>query len=320
MQYKEKAFLSIVVYLRNASVELEKSLNALQGEVRKHFEWYEFILVDDFSSDDTFQKGTELLNNLNMNGVVIRLSRFHGKELAMLCGADKSMGDYVFQMESLAIDYPHTLLMEMFEKAKDGHEVVIACPNQTQLLSSIFFYKIFNKISYLDISVQSERLSLMNRRALNAILSVNERIRFRKVLINLVGFRPTIVSFNVTNENFKNRSSFLFRMKLAVEMIVFHTNIGHRLPIWMAFGFLLFSFSTSGFAASAYWFRAEVVSGWTSLMIFLSFAFSGLFMILGILSEYIVKILRETINLPLYTIQHEYSSYPDKLSKVRRKV
>jgi polyisoprenyl-phosphate glycosyltransferase len=315
MQYKEKTFLSFIVYLRNTSEELEKSLNALQEEVRRHFELYEFILVDDFSSDDTYKKGIELLNKLNMNGVVLRLSRFHGKELAMLCGADKSMGDYVFQMESLVIDYPLTLLMEMVEKVKDGNEVVIACPNQTQLLSSIFFYKIFNNISYLDISVQSERLSLMNRRALNAILSVNERIRFRKVLINLVGFRPTVVPFDVTNDKFKNRSSFLFRMKLAIEMIVFHTNFGLRLPIMMAFGFLFFSFSVSGYAASAFWFRAEVVSGWTSLMIFLSFSFSGLFIILGILSEYFLKVLKETGNLPLYTVKNEYSYYPDKFNK-----
>jgi polyisoprenyl-phosphate glycosyltransferase len=315
MQYKEKSFLSFIVYLRNASAEMEKFLNALQEEVQKHFEWYEFILVDDFSSDDTYQKGTELLNKLDMNGVVIRLSRFHGKELAMMCGADKSMGDYVFQMESLAIDYPLTLLMGMFEKAKDGHEVVIACPNQAQSLFSKFFYLIFNKISYLDITVQSERLSLMNRRSLNAILSVNERIRFRKVLINLVGFRPTILSFNVTNKNFKNRASFLYRMKLALEMIVFHSNFGLKLPIWMAVGFLFFSFTTSGFAAWAYWFNAEVVTGWTSLVIFLSLSFSGLFIILGILSEYIVKILRETTNLPLYTVQHEYSSYSVNVKK-----
>ena len=58
-----------------------------------------------------------------------------------------------------------------------------------------------------------------------------------------------------------------------------------------------------------YFFLADVAGvGWVSIMGFMSISFSGLFFLLGILSEYVTKILREIVNIPIYTIGQTYTS------------
>jgi dolichol-phosphate mannosyltransferase len=67
--------------------------------------------------------------------------------------------------------------------------------------------------------------------------------------------------------------------------------------------FLAISVFMIGYALFMYFFKQAIVEGWTSLMILVAFGFSGIFFILGMLGEYIGRILTETQNRPSYTIR-----------------
>src|SRR3989339_319359 len=306
MEFKEKPFVSIVVYLYNSSKEIEAFLKNISNIISSKFENYEYIFVDDFSQDGTYEKLIEVTKTMKIKVSIIRLARKHNKELALLAGADKSVGDYIFEFETPIIDYPTELINEMYNRTKKGYDVVTLEPTKRAFFTKVFYF-LFNKFSYIDYNVYTERIILYSRRAMNSILNINEKIRNRKALLFLTGFMKTNIRFSSINNNYRDTRKFFEKIQMAVEILVSYSSIGTKLPIFLSIIFILFSICASLFAVYIRYFKAGIVSGWASMIIFLSISFAGLFFILGILSEYISKILKESINIPLYTIQKMYS-------------
>jgi len=308
MQYKnkEQAFVSIIVYLYNASQRIDTFLRKINPVIKSKFKHYEYILVDDFSKDGTYEKAIEVTKMMDIKATIIRLARKHNKELSLLAGTDKSVGDYIFEFETPIIDYPLTVIDDMFDKTKKGYDVAALEPTKRSFSTKVFYY-LFNKFSYLDYDIYSERVTLYSRRALNSILNINEKIRSRKALLFLTGFIKTTIKFEPTNKEYKDTRKFFEKLQIAIEFLVSYSSIGTKLPIFLSAVFILFSASVSIFALFTWIRMSGMTRGWTSIIIFLSISFAGVFFILGIFSEYISKILKESINVPLYTIQKQHS-------------
>lgn len=307
MRYKEKPFVSIVVYLHNSSKDVDNFLRKINQVIESKFEYFEYIMVDDFSEDGTYEKAIEIAKAMKIKVSIIRLARKHNKELALLAGADKSVGDYIFEFETPIIDYPLEIINEMFDKTKEGYDVVTLEPTKRTFSTKIFYY-LFNKFSYIDYDIYTERVALYSRRAMNSILNINEKIRSRKALLFLTGFVKTNIKFAPINKKYRDTRRFFEKVQLAIEFLVSYSSIGTKLPIFLSIVFILFSISASFFALYIRFFKSGIVSGWASMIIFLSISFAGVFFILGILSEYISKILKESINTPLYTIKKQHSN------------
>lgn len=307
MKYKEKPFVSIVVYLHNSSKDVDGFLRDINQVIESKFEYFEYILVDDFSEDGTYEKAIEAAEAIKIKASIIRLARKHNKELALLAGADKSVGDYIFEFETPIIDYPLKMINEMFDKTKEGYDVVTLEPTKRMLSTKVFYY-LFNKFSYIDYDIYTERVAVYSRRAMNSILNINEKIRSRKALLFLTGFVKASIKFEPINNKYKDTRRFFEKVQLAMEFLVSYSSIGTKLPIFLSIVFALFSISASFFALYIRFFKLGIVSGWASMIIFLSISFAGVFFILGILSEYISKILKESINAPLYTIKKQHSN------------
>ena len=91
---KEKAFLSIVVYVYNAENTIESFLGAYHKFLEEHFENFELILVNDASTDRTVER-IENSGYLTGNILLVDLSWHHRTELAIVAGSDLAMGDFV---------------------------------------------------------------------------------------------------------------------------------------------------------------------------------------------------------------------------------
>lgn len=308
MPYKERAFISLVVYLYNDSSRIDGFLKEINSLIDSKFEHYEYILVDDFSADDTYAKCLESVKKLRLKASVMRMSRKHQKELALFAGADKAVGDFVYEFETTVIDYPLKLLAEMFDKLKTGHDIIALEPAD-KTFSSKLFYFLFNRFSYMGSNIYTERVTLSTRRALNSTLNINEKIRSKKALAFLAGFSKLSISYQPINNDYIDTRKFFEKLQTAVEFLISYSNIGTRIPIFISIAFAIFSVWMSIFALCTWISMSGITRGWTSIMIFLSTCFAGVFFILGILSAYITKILKESINIPLYTIQKQHSTY-----------
>lgn len=302
---KEKPFISIVVYLHNHQDEIADFLRLMDALMNENFEGYEFILVNDCSTDKTLEIAKETIGDIKCSVSIINLTRKHDAEIAMLAGADKSIGDYVFEIDSPIIDYPLGLLIEVYKKATSGYDIVAAVPNIPVKFSQTVFYKLINKLSNFDIILTLESFRIVSRRALNSILDITEKTRYRKGLYSYIGFSKTRLWYNkINNKSTIIERNFSEKISLGLDIVVSFTRLGLIISLYLSIILFLFSVGMGLYALYNYFFLENIAGlGWVSIIAFLGIGFSGIFFILGMVVNYASKILIEAQNRPLYNVK-----------------
>lgn len=299
---KEEAFVSVLVYIRNSEDSIKKFLLNLDKFFLQNFKNYEIILLDDFSTDKTMEKINSIKGKLNKQLVVVKMAWPHGNEFTMLAGTELSIGDYIFEIESTTMDCPIETLRRLFDKATEGFDLVAAVPNSGVSFSSRVFYTLLNKLSYLTFDLYTERLRIVSRRALNSALKSREKIRYRKALYKLSGFPSTSIKYSSKLKSKPNRS-IRDSVALAVEVLLLFSNLGPNLSFFAAFIFIIISILFGVYVLYVYLTFNSVLSGWTTIMLFLSVGFSGVFFILGLIGKYVSMLMMEIKNRQSYSIE-----------------
>ena len=312
---KEKPFISVVVYLYNNEDEIAHFLKSIDSILHKNFENYEVIMVNDASTDKTFERVKEAIQNISADVSIINLTRKHNVEIAMMAGTDKSIGDYVFEMDSPIIDYPMELVFDIYKKAIGGYDIVAAVPNVRIAWTSKLFYALINKFSYWEINLTPESFRIVSRRALNSILNITEKTRYRKGIHSYIGFLKTKVRYDKINKKSAIMKRNIYdKIVLGLDILISFTNIANLIAIYLSVILLFFSIGIGIYALYSLIFLENIAgSGWASIISFLSIAFSGIFFILGIVSNYTSKILIEVQNRPLYNIKSIEMHHSEKL-------
>ncbi|HET9720696.1 MAG TPA: glycosyltransferase family 2 protein [Solirubrobacteraceae bacterium] len=190
--------LSVVapVYNEVALVEAfyKRVIAALQGIP------FELVLVDDGSSDGSL----EVLERLAESDPRVRLvvlSRNFGHQLALTAGLDHAGGDVVVMLDADLQDPPE-LIVTMLEHWREGCDVVYAVRNQRagesrfKLATAAGFYRIFDWLAQVELQHNSGDFRLLDRRALDALMSMRERARFLRGMTVWVGFRQAAVAYD----------------------------------------------------------------------------------------------------------------------------
>lgn len=312
---KEKAFVSVVLYLQNRAPEIPQFLPALDGFMSDNFENYEIIAVNDFSSDGSDERIRAAAQSLKRDITLVNLAWRHGPEKGVMAGVDLAIGDYVFEIEMDKLNYPLGLLYELFKEAGKGFDIVSASPASKQNWGDILFFRLFNKISYLPFDIYKETARIVSRRAINSILGMNEQIIYRKILYKFSGFPSKVLMYEPVASASSSAStatssasqirglSLREKMRLAMDVFVSFSNIGTDISVAMSSLFLIISVLLGVYALAIYFTQSGVVPGWTTQVLFMSFCFSGVFMVLGLQSKYISIILFEAKGRPNYTVR-----------------
>ncbi|WIM39759.1 glycosyltransferase [Paenibacillus sp. PK4536] len=313
---KEPVFVSVVMYTYNDEHVIADALIKMDQKISASFKNYELILVNDASTDKTLENAREAIAKLHGDTTIINLSRKHGVESSMMAGLNKSIGDFVFEVESMDVNYSFELLYEMFKVATGkGYDIVAATSGQTGWKSKLF-YKLLNSMSYLNLSLSTENVRLVTRRALNAMLNLKEKVRYRKALYEFTGYSKTLISYK-TDKADSHRKMNRENFSLAIDALVSFSNAGLKLSHYLSIAFFLFSIFMGAYALYNYFFNKSVVEGWTTLMIIICFGFAGMFFIIGIIGEYIARILIETQNRPFYSAS-SVEMYKEKRQSVNK--
>ncbi len=115
---KEKVFVSVVLYACNDEETVGNALFEIDQVMHQHYENYEIILVNDGSHDRTLDRARSATEGLRGTISIINLSRKHGTERAMTAGLNKSMGDFVFEIDSTSFDFPIEIIPALQKKSK----------------------------------------------------------------------------------------------------------------------------------------------------------------------------------------------------------
>ena len=307
---KNKAFISLVVYLHNDTDSIEEFIRTISPVINDNFELNEFIFIDDGSTDDTYTKITGLIEKMKINAFVFSLAYRHNKESALLAGVDKSVGDFVYQFESSIIDYPTDFIIDMFDEIKSGgYDIISLRPIGQYLKYQTIYNYLFNMLSFRSMNVAEERITLSTRKALNSLSSINERLRYNKALVNLLGLYVRNMSYRPINDKYSDNRSNAHLLKIFFINVISYTNIGTKLSFYISFIFILCSIYFGIQILYLFFINNEVVSDLNSLMLFLSMSFSAMFLVFGVLNSNITKTLKEIVNYPSYNIKKSYKHF-----------
>lgn len=263
---------------------------------------YEIIFVNDGSPDDSEIILEEICSN-DPHTIAIIHSRNFDSQNSFSSGMKIASGDAVILLDGDLQDPPE-LIEDFFKKWINGFDVVYGerVNRDTSFFMNIsykFFYKVFNKLSYISIPLNAGDFSLMDRKVVNAINSMKESDRFIRGLRAWVGFKQIGVPYKRPERRFgKSTNNFFKNIRWAKRGIFSFTHLPLEImSIISYFIFFLSSLAIMVYVVS-YFIKDEVPQGITTLIVLILFLGSMQLLSISILSEYISKILDETKKRP----------------------
>lgn len=319
MDNKEKNFVSAVVYVHNAENRIERFLTTVFDVMQNNFEHSEIICVNDNSDDasvSAIKKVCEAMSSSVDSGKsttsisILNMSFFHGRELAMNAGVDLSIGDFVFEFDNTCLDFDKEEIMKVYRKSLEGFDIVCAAPDRKERLSSHLFYKVFDKFTDISYKMTTESFRILSRRVINRISSMNKTIPYRKAVYATSGLKSFLIKYEVKDESVaQDKLEKGYRRGLAMDSLILFTDLGYKFASAMTIFMMLISVIVVIYTVVIY-AMANPVAGWTTTILFLSFAFFGLF---GILT-FVIKYLQLIIDLVFKRKHYSFESI-EKLTK-----
>jgi polyisoprenyl-phosphate glycosyltransferase len=268
---------------------------------------FELVLVDDGSSDGTPMK-LEALAAGDPRVRVVYLSRNFGHQTALTAGLDHARGDAVVMLDADLQDPPE-VITTMIDHWRAGCDVVYAVREQRdgesrfKLTTARWFYRLFDKLAQVELQQNSGDFRLLDRRPLDALLSMRERNRFLRGMTVWVGYTQAAVPYHRDPRYAGETKYTLPRMlKFSLDAI---SSFSHR-PLQLAtlLGFLI---STLAFIAipvvAVLRILGSYLPGFSAVTI-LILLLGGIELIaIGIIGEYVGRIYDEVKGRPLYLVR-----------------
>lgn len=267
---------------------------------------YELVLIDDGSPDDSWAVICDQAKRYPTLRA-IRLSRNFGKEAALVAGLEMSRGDIVIVMDADG-QHPPTLLPAMIEAWQDGNVDIVEAVKASRGRETLFskftawvFYLLWNKLSGFELRGASD-YKLLNRRAVNAYLQMEERNVFFRGMTAWLGFRRVQIPFEVAERSGGSSGWSVFRLtRLAITGITAFSALPLQLVTFVGFLFLAFSVIFGVYTLVLQLYGLSV-SGFATVILLILFTGSMLMISLGIVGVYLERIYEEIKFRPRYVI------------------
>lgn len=301
---KEKIFISSIIYVYNNQQSIYQFLTFLNRELNEYFEHFEIICVNDASKDDSVKEIQDFSKkNPDCQISILNMGFYQGLELSMVAGMDLSIGDFIFEFDTIHIDYRPEIIFSIYNHCLKGYDIVSASPQTKRNGFSQLFYMIFNKYSETEYLLKPETFRIMSRRAANRIHGISVTIPYRKAVYANCGLKIDTIVYDCSNIQKKsNQAEFNKNIDTALDAIILHTNFAYKCSVTLSFLMMMIAFLLGLYAVFIY-IGGNPVAGWTTTILFLACVFGGLFMVLTIIIKYISLILKIVFNKQKYIIE-----------------
>jgi glycosyltransferase involved in cell wall biosynthesis len=302
--------LSVVVPVKNEEdgiLPFIERVGSILDNVAADGGW-EILFVDDGSTDATLAAIVAAnLSDARVRG--LSLSRNFGKEAALSAGLDHARGAAVIPMD-VDMQDPPEVLPEMVAKWRAGHEMVFGIRRSraedsfAKRVTAGLFYRAHNMVSADKIPENAGDFRLMDRKIVDVIRAMPERNRFMKGLFAWAGFRQASVEYDrAERETGTTKFNYWKLWTLALDGITSASTVPLR--IWSYIGAIvaLFAMGYAGLIAVQTIIFGNSVPGYASIMTSVLFLGGVQLISLGVLGEYVGRILTETKQRPLYVVR-----------------
>ena len=266
---------------------------------------HELLFVDDGSRDKTWAE-IRKASETNPHVVGVHFSRNFGKEAAMFAGLEQAKGDCCVVIDC-DLQHPPEKIVEMYRLWEEGYEVVEGVKEDRgeesgfHKFASLSFYRLISKATGLDMSSSSD-FKLLDRKVVDTLNKMPERIVFFRALSFWVGFRRAEVSYRV-QERTAGVSKWSTRslIKYAINNIGSFSSAPLHL-ITLLGVLMLVTAVVFGVVALVQKITGTALGGFTTVILLLLFASSVIMISLGIIGYYIARIYEELKGRPRYII------------------
>ena len=301
------SLISVVIPVYQEGANLENTLDIINDELEGLDDFYELILVDDGSRDNTWEIIQSMAKN-NNKIYAIRLSRNFGKEAALCAGLESAKGAAAIVMDG-DLQHPPNLISKIVKIWKETNvnivEAVKSKRGKESLLEkcgSKLFYIIFNRLSGFDLTNASD-FKLIDRKVIDAWLSMGEKNLFFRGMIHWLGFKMSQIPFEVAERaGGKSKWSFIKLMNLSLTGIAAFSSIPLHLISVIGSVFILGSIILGG---QVFYLKitGQAASGFATVILLLLIIGGTTMISLGIIGEYLAKIYTEVKGRPRYIIE-----------------
>lgn len=268
---------------------------------------FEAIFIDDGSQDDSLET-LRALCAAEPRFRALSFSRNFGKEVAIAAGLDEARGRAVVIMDS-DLQHPPEVIPLFIARWREGFKNVYgqrtdrATDPKLRMVLTRLFYRLIDHFGDVSLPPGAGDFRLLDRQAVDALLTMRERARFNKGLFAWIGFKSIGVPFEVESRASGASKFNLPRLiRFALDGIMSFSSI--PLKVWTYVGLAISCFALG--MAAYYWARTMLFGvdtpGFPTLVVSIAF-FSGVQLIsLGVLGEYIARIFNEVKGRPLYLV------------------
>lgn len=301
--------LSVVVSVYNeekALREFYKETNKILEQIRKSGWEHELIFVNDGSSDNSLSILEELAKE-DLDVKLISFSRNFGHEAAMIAGIDHSTGDGIICMDA-DLQHPPECIPKIIEKFDAGYEVInmVRTKNESagliKNITSSGFYWLINHISDVHFEPNASDFFAISRHVAQVLKdNYREKVRFLRGYVQNVGFKKTNIEYEararVAGESkYSIKKLFIF----SINTILCFSNMPLKLGIYAgvfsaALGVLVMVYTLCT--------RQGAPSGYATIVVLLCFMFAMMFLLIGIIGEYIAILFTELKDRPVYIVE-----------------
>src|SRR4051795_8126441 len=296
--------LSVVVPLRDE----EGTVRALHERVGSALSGvpFELILVDDASTDGT-AKLLDALAGEDPHVRVLHLARGFGHQAALTAGLEHARGDCVAMLDGDLQDPPE-LLPKMLGHWRSGSDVVSAVrtdragESRVKLTTARWFYRLFAKLSDLDLTQDAGDFRLLDRRALDSLLSLRERNRFLRGMSAWVGYTQTSVPYE-RDARHAGETKFTLRKMLRFSLDAITSFSWRPLQLATVLGFLLSLVALLTIpVVIGLRLAGETIPGFATVLCIVLLLGGIQLITMGIIGEYVGRIYDEVKGRPLYLV------------------
>jgi glycosyltransferase involved in cell wall biosynthesis len=307
----ERPEISCVVPAYNEAGNIVKTITAIAEEMIQLRRDFEIIIVDDGSADTTIMEACSLLEQYPVR--VICLSRNFGKENAITAGMKAARGSACIVIDA-DLQEPIAYLKIFIEQWDEGFQMVYGVrahrddESYLKRKASNFFYWVMDKTTEVSIPAHARDFRLMDRKVMDAILSLPERNRFMKGLYSWVGFRSKAVPV-VIDPRFSGDSKFNYRRLFNLALTGLTAFSDWPLRVWTSVGVFISAISIcyAFLIAARTVFLGSDVPGWATLTVAICFLGGVQILSIGVLGEYMSRIFLEVKARPGHIVSEEFS-------------
>jgi polyisoprenyl-phosphate glycosyltransferase len=282
---------------------------------------HEIVLVNDGSRDATWARiGRLCLADSRVVGV--NLARNYGHQLALTAGLSMCSGERILIIDADLQDPPE-LLAAMMARMDDGCDVVHGQRRSRsgetwfKKTTASLFYRLLGSLVDIEVPRDTGDFRIMNRRALDVLMSMPEQHRFIRGMVSWVGLRQEPILYDRA-ERFAGETKYPFSKMLR---FAFDAITGFSIQPLRVASYLGMAFGVCSLLLLAYvlgsWMSGRTIEGWTSLMVVVVTLSSAQLFVLGIMGEYLGRLYMEAKRRPLFVIDQIVNGRTETLQVVQ---